>query len=388
MVQKHKERQAIFIEQEAARTCGRCLEVGKDNQGRSYWKLQGDPKSLFVSDPSGESTKWYRFLGDEGVASALVALKRDPILTVLHDYFPAARQLVKDGTWAGLILRRKFPRVAEILDTEGGLDDDVAAEPGLITVEGGFDAYDESEEVLVESPSGDRLWDAYIVSVSRKPNPEKKNGLIIDAYQVHYNGWSTRFVEWVAPYRVVEPNDHNRTLQNELQEEIAASRYGLPPILNTLNAKDFLDVRDRARGGMSLSDFGKISSRGAPKSEQRKLSMMKAALLAVEASVPVGSVHNTNSGTWRPEYARQWRRMVKEADGPGALMRLVIYLEDMISEDWKRESVGHLLSCLPHRWKAIGEASASALAVRITVLDRTIKFATIDRKRYSKKKRR
>ena len=341
-----------------------------------------------MSEPSGESTKWYRFLGDEGVASALVALKRDPILTVLHDYFPAARQLVKDGTWAGLILRRKFPRVAEILDTEGGLDDDVAAEPGLITVEGGFDAYDESEEVLVESPSGDRLWDAYIVSVSRKPNPEKKNGLIIDAYQVHYNGWSTRFVEWVAPYRVVEPNDHNRILQNELQEEIAASRYGLPPILNTLNAKDFLDVRDRARGGMALSDFGKISSRGAPKSEQRKLSMMKAALLAVEASVPVGSVHNTNSGTWRPEYARQWRRMVKEADGPGALMRLVIYLEDMISEDWKKESVGHLLSCLPHRWKAIGEASASALAVRITVLDRTIKFATIDRKRYSKKKRR
>ena len=116
--------------------------------------------------------------------------------------------------------------------------------------------------------------------------------------------------------------------------------------------------------------------------------MMKAALLAIEAAIPVGAIHNTSSGTWRPEYARQWRRMVKEAQGPAALARLVIYLEDMVSEDWKKESVGHLLLCLPHRWKAIGEASTSGLAIRITVLDRTVKFATIDRKRYSKKKRR
>ena len=80
--------------------------------------------------------------------------------------------------------------------------------------------------------------------------------------------------------------------------------------------------------------------------------------------------------------------MVKEAQGPATLMRLVIYLQDMISEDWMKESVAHLLSCLPHRWKAIGEATTSALAIRIAVLDRTVKYETIDRKRYSKKKRR
>ena len=388
MVQKYKDQQAVLIEQEAGRTCGRCLEIGKDSRGRSYWKFYGDQKSIFVLTTPEEGSKWHRFLGSEGVASVLVALKRDPVSKIIQNFFPEARRLVNEGRWTDMLLRRKFPRLAEILDGEGSLDEDAQFDPDLITVEGGFDPYEEGEEVLVESPTGDTLWDASIINVSHKPNPEKKGSRIIDAYEVYYTGWSTRFVEWVAPSRVVEPNEHNRALQNELQEDMAASRCGLPPALNFLNAKDFLEIRDRARGNLALADLGKIASRGSPKSEDRRLAMMKAALLAIEAAVPVGSVHNTNSGTWRPEYARQWRRMVKEAEGPGALMRLVIHFEDMISEDWKNEWVAHLLSCLPHRWKAIGEATTSGLAIRITVLDRTIKFATIDRKRYSKKKRR
>eukprot|EP00977_Amphora_coffeiformis_P024776 scaffold17151_cov160-Amphora_coffeaeformis.AAC.4 len=388
MLQKFKDRQAVLIEQEAGITCGRCLEIGTDSQGRSYWKLNGDAKSLFVSEPTNGGSKWYRFSGSEGVASVLVALKRDPLYKTLQDYYPDARALVNKGTWTDLLLRRKYPRLAEILDNEGGLDDDIQGDSGLITVEGGYDPYDENEEVLVEDSTGDAFWDATIVNVSRKPDPEKKGAIIIDAYEVEYTGWSTRFVEWVSPSRVVEPNEHNRGLQNELLEEIAASRCGLPAALNHLYAKDFLAVRDRARGGLTLSDFGKIASRGTSKSEERRLAMMKAALLAIEAALPVGSIHNTSTGTWRPEFAKQWRRMVKEAEGPASLTRLVIYLEDMVSEDWKKESIAHLLSCLPHRWKAIGEATTSGLAIRITVLDRTVKYATTDRKRYSKKKRR
>lgn len=388
MMQDYRERQAILIEQEAGITCGRCLEIGRDGKGRSYWKLIGDPKSLFVSDPGQEGTKWYRFSGSEGVASVLVALRRDPIAKDLNDYFPEARKMVKQGTWQNLLLRRKYPRLAEFLDREEGLDDEAAADQGSITVEGGYDPFDEGEEALVESPSGYSLWDAVIVTVSRKPDPENKGSLVIDAYEVHYTGWSTRFVEWVPPSRVVEANEHNRSLQSELQEEMSASRCGLPPSLNFMRAKDFLLARDRARGGLALSDFGAIASKGLPDSEERQLALMKAALLAIEAAVPIGGIHNTNTGTWRPDYAKQWRRMVKEAGGPAALTKLAIYLEDMVSDAWKKEFTGHLLSCLPHRWKAMGEANISGLAIRIAVLDRTIKYETTDRKRYSKKKRR
>ena len=387
-MQQYKERRALFIEQEAGVTCGRCLQIGVDVQGRSYWKFQGEPLSLFVCWPPSQGSKWVRFSGSESVASVIAAMKNDPVRAGLKMYFPDAHRVAKEGTWTDLLLRRKFPNIALVLDSEEEVDPEAQSDQALITVEGGFDPYDEGEEVLVESPSGDTLWDATIVALSQKDVPDKKGSIVIDAYNVHYTGWSTRFVEWVAPNRVVEPSEHNRMLQQELQDEIAASRCGLPPFLNTLTAKDFLQVRDRARGSLPLSDFGKIASKGAPHSEERKLAMLKAALLAIEAAAPVGSVHNTSSGTWRSEYARQWRRMVKEAEGPGALTTLAIYLEDMISDGWRKESVGHLLSCLPQRWKAIGEASAAGLAIRITVLDRTIKFATLDRKRYSKKKRR
>jgi hypothetical protein len=387
MVQKYKDRQAELIEQEAGATCGRCLEIGRDGQNRSYWKFQGDYKSLFVSNDVAGDVKWYRFTGSEGVASVLVALRKDPLVKDLEDHFPDARRLVKDGTWTDLLMRRQFPRVAAILDSDEGLDDDGIVD-NVITVEGGFDPYDEGEDVLVESSSGEALWDAVIISVSRKQDPKKKGSKFIDAYEVQYTGWSSRFVEWVSPNRVVEPNEHNRALQAELSEELAASRCGLPPALNSLRAKDFLTIRDRARGSLVLPDFGSVATKGKAKSDERRLSMMKASLLAIEAAVPVGGIHNTSTGSWRPEYARQWRRMVKEAEGPAALMRLVIYLEDMVSDGWKKESVGHLLSCLPHRWKAIGEATTSGIAIRIAVLDRTVKYATIDRKRYSKKKRR
>jgi hypothetical protein len=388
MIQKYKDQRAKFIEQEAGLTCGRCLEIGRDSLCRSYWKFHGDPKTLFVCSPSSSGTKWYRFSGSEGVAAVMAAMKNESILPALQMYFPDAHLLVKEGTFTDLLLRRKFPAIARMLDDEEDTASEESLESVVITVQGGFDPYDEGETVLVESPSSDSLWDATIVAVSQINDPEKKGCVIIDAYQVHYTGWSTRFVEWVAPDRVVEPSEHNRMFQQELQNDIAASRCGLPASLNMLAAKDYLEAKDRARGNLALTDFGKIVSRGAPISEERKLAVMKAGLLAIEAAVPVGSIHNTNSGTWRPEYARQWRRMVKEATGPGALTALAIYLEDMISEDWKKESVAHLLSCLPHRWQAIGEASASALAIRIIVLDRTIKYATLDRKRYSKKKRR
>ena len=64
----------------------------------------------------------------------------------------------------------------------------------------------------MESRSGDLLWDASVVGQSSR---EKGSGdaVLIDAYQVSYTDWSTRFTEWVAPSRVVEPNENNRLLQ-------------------------------------------------------------------------------------------------------------------------------------------------------------------------------
>jgi hypothetical protein len=111
--------------------------------------------------------------------------------------------------------------------------------------------------VLVESKSGDLLWDASVIEVSTGSGDDLVR--VIDAYKVSYNGWSARFEDWVKPSRVIEPNENNRLLQDELLEQYSETRGGLPPALNMLRAKDYLNIRDRARGNLPLPDFARIA---------------------------------------------------------------------------------------------------------------------------------
>lgn len=168
--------------------------------------------------------------------------------------------------------------------------------------------------------------------------------------------------------------------------ERASARHGLPVPLNILAAKDYLNARDRARGSTPLPDFTRIAEvRENSTPSEVTFGLMKAAALAIEAALPVGSVDNSENGVWGSRYARKWRMLVEQAKGAARLMQLVILLEDVISEEWIKPDVGHLRSCLPARWKAIGESSPSALAVRVILLDRSIMYSQIDRKRYARK---
>ena len=71
--------------------------------------------------------------------------------------------------------------------------------------------YHVGEKVLVESKSGDMLWDAAVTAVSARKMI--RSSQIIDAYRVEYKNWGRRFVEWVNPSRVVEPSENNLQLQ-------------------------------------------------------------------------------------------------------------------------------------------------------------------------------
>jgi len=383
-----REKQAELFERDAGTACGRTLEIGRDQTGRAYWKFKADEKSLFVTDADGKNNEWSRFGDAASVASVICALGKDPVVRHLKRIFPEAAQYVKDGSWRSRVFTSRFPKVAEIL-SERKLDEDSSArETKEVLVEGGYDAYHEGEDVLVESKNKLRIWDGRILDVSRR-----KRGEPIDAYKVQYTGWSGRFVEWVHPSRVVEPSDHNRSYQSDLEHEMAKTRANLPPALNFLIAKDYAIAADRARGNQALPDLAQIAWTDASLStSEATIGLMKAAMLVIEAALPVGSVQNTESGVWRNDYAKEWRLMVRRARGAAELMKLLIFLEDCIytsaSSDWIKEDVSHITGCMPNRWKAVGEASASGLAVRITLLDRSIKYAEYDRKRYSKRKRR
>jgi hypothetical protein len=173
-----------------------------------------------------------------------------------------------------------------------------------------------------------------------------------------------------------------------LDERVKAS-YGLPTELSMLYAADYLFARERARGSSPLPDFARISYPGGKKAtlSEKTFAIVKAGILAIEAALPVGCIDTRPTGPWRQKFATQWRLSVLYAAGPASLMQCVILLEDTISEEWFKEDIGYLRSCLPARWKAISEASPASLAIRIILLDRAIVYGNIDCKRFSARKK-
>jgi hypothetical protein len=174
-----------------------------------------------------------------------------------------------------------------------------------------------------------------------------------------------------------------------LLDERAKAPYGLPTELSILYAKDYLYARDRARGSSPLPDFACVAHPGKmkPTLSEKTLAIVKAGLLAVEAALPAGCIDTRANGPWRQKFVTQWRLSVVNAEGPAALMQCIILLEDMISEEWFKEDVGYVRSCLPARWKAILEASPASLAIRLILFDRAIVYSNVDCKRYAARKK-
>lgn len=253
--------------------------------------------------------------------------------------------------------------------------------------------YVENESVLVESCNGKLLWNATIVGVSQAIGTGKVNG-----YRVHYDEWSSRFDEWVDPYRVVERVENNievqvscllflkfgqsklnivvvHVVQAEMLEDAASLRHGVPPELNNMLANKFLRAKDRARGLAPLPNFSEVARVEPTASTGKKtLGMLKAALLLLEAALPSGAVDCSKKGPWRPSLASEWRKAVRHARGPASLMQCLVLLENSLALEWVDPHYSHLLSCLPIGWKAINEATVGSIALRIFVIDRGIHY--------------
>jgi hypothetical protein len=237
----------------------------------------------------------------------------------------------------------------------------------------------------VESVCGSRLWDARIVGVSNLKKNKEAGDI---TYRVSYKSWSSRFDEWVAANRVVEPSENNIGVQVEMLEEDTESRNDLPPSLDVLEAKSFLNSKDRIRGFLPLPPFAQIMETSPGASANEKIfAKMKAAILAIESALPVGSINNTAKGQWRPEFANQWRLNALYSKGPWDLMRCVILLEENINDEWIHPDIGNIYTGLPLRMKALEEASPSSLAMRIVLLDKSLIYSRVDKKRYKTKSR-
>jgi len=366
VVNEHKEKRRVLLEQDSGMLCGRTLSIGKDGFGRTYWKFKAD-KALFICT-SDESISWRRYVDPEVIASIIIALGKEPITSELKHAFPEATALLKGRKWVQLLLKRQFIKEntkREIEKSKQDLADNVEEEYE------DEEPYQVGEEVLVESRCGRMLWNASILAVSHNSvDTDKVNG-----YRIRYKGWSSRFDEWVTPYRVVEPVDNNLSIQQEMIQDLQNGKLNLPKQLRGMNARRHVNSPDRARGSLRVPDFMDIA-RITPSSSSLEISLGvgRAGLLLIEAALPDGAVDTS----WGYSLSAAWRNVVQTAAGPSTLMACVFLLEEHIDPEWMDPHMVHLLACLPQRWKAIREATVSSLCLRITMLDQCVQYDAIE----------
>jgi hypothetical protein len=58
-------------------------------------------------------------------------------------------------------------------------------------------------------------------------------------------------------------------------------------------------------------------------------------------------------------------------------MRCILVLEDAISPEWYHEQATQLYAAIPKQFRAMGGASLSAIALRVSILDRCLKYTKL-----------
>lgn len=152
-----------------------------------------------------------------------------------------------------------------------------------------------------------------------------------------------------------------------------------PPLLEEMFAYKFLNAKKRARATPATKTeiFESAFTRPSASHDEKFLGLFKGALLLIEAALPRGSVGSSSgkNGKWNPQAAALWRNFVKDAQGPESLMKCVLLLEDAISPDWLHSQATQLYASIPKQLRAMREASLPAIALRVSVLDRCIKYS-------------
>ena len=364
-----------FLMKGAAMACGKSTPIGLDRWGRSYWVFRAEPKSLFIcetvssssDDVSSPTKKWHRFAKPEEIASVIVCLGKETPCEMLKEVYPEAVGLVKDRSWSTLLYARSPAKTDHVAAASSDDKKESGDENGQDT----GPPFVEDEDVLVESEDGSFLWDAVVVDVAKDPETAR-----VTSYLVHYKNWNSRFDQWVAPDRVVEPSKNNLEVQEEVMGEYSAACNATPDELKGMFAFEFFDAKKRAKGktrtAFEVFDCVYVGKHGSH--DEKLLGLLKGALLMIEAALPRGSVATDEDGHWNPESAALWRSLVKSSLGPETLMRCILVLEDAISPEWYHEQATQLYAAIPTQFRAMGGASLSAIALRISILDRCLKY--------------
>jgi hypothetical protein len=154
-----------------------------------------------------------------------------------------------------------------------------------------------------------------------------------------------------------------------------------PSLLQSLEAYKFMKSSERIRfsPSFSFSNYHElIVTRDNP------LQLLKMALFMIEASLPAGSIDDSeerwgnyyglNDDSLSLSFQDVWREALNCAVDPYSLMQCQLMLEYGIRTAWLKPTGLKYFSCLSSRVHALRNASYSMIALRIWCLDMTIKY--------------
>ena len=104
---------------------------------------------------------------------------------------------------------------------------------------------------------------------------------------------------------------------------------------------------------------------------------MRAALLLVEAALPMGSIDDISEDRWNDNFVIAWRESAAAAGDASSLMQCQLLLEYGIRTTWYTSPGLKLMSCLPSRVHALRFPTVSGVAMRLWCLDQAIQYEKV-----------
>ena len=245
--------------------------------------------------------------------------------------------------------------------------------------------YRKGDHVLVDASTRNHiLWDARILET-------KSNKVVCAAedggddfaeqllyYKVRFDRWGSAYDGWYEECQLVSvhatlsavgrPRVTGRELAQESKLNFLRKDIWTPPaVLQTLLAHKFMDEPQRACGTHPRMTYSDCES---------AVSQLRTAMLMIEAALPFGAIDDSDD-RWGEDFVVPWREAVAVASDAISLMQCQLMLEYGIRTSWLKPAGLKMFSCLPSRVQCARNATCGLVAIRVWVLDMTIKYDQI-----------
>lgn len=243
--------------------------------------------------------------------------------------------------------------------------------------------YRKGEHVLVDASTHNHiLWDARVLEMKSTkvkcgaPPDEHTEHILF--YKVRFDRWGSGYDGWYEECQLISatatfsavgrPRITGRELAQESKLKFLRQEIWTPPaVLQTLLAYKFMNETGRACGTRPRMTFSDCES---------AISQLRTAMLMVEAALPYGAIDDSDD-RWGEDFVVPWREAVAVASDAISLMQCQLMLEYGIRTSWLKPAGLKMFSCLPSRVQCARNATCGLVAIRVWVLDMTIKYEQI-----------